>query len=222
MRHIAAPCSATAAISCRPAILDRPPPASRLLGGRACGVHPGRCRPGRSPVLRDLDLSIGAAAPRRGHGAEDRTITLEPTVWRWTRAGEPAPLAEVSLSVTLGAGWGEVGAGIRYRAPDASHRSAAPAGATDRHPMPVRRRALVVAVPKNRREMRQALPPERRAVVLEPGRISPRLRLAARDVAPPCPCPRPPATSQAGRQLRGIVPAVPHKPKGCAGGRTSG
>lgn len=151
---------------------------------------------------RLVHRSSRAEAWPRSRGPDDHAGTNRVALdarRRARAAGRGEPFRDARRRV------GRVGAGIRYRAPDASHRSAAPAGATDRHPMPVRRRALVVAVPKNRREMRQALPPERRAVVLEPGRISPRLRLAARDVAPPCPCPRPPATSQAGRQLRGIV-----------------
>lgn len=55
-----------------------------------------------TPIMRAIRQSGLSDVPA------DRTVTLGPFVRRWTREGDTAPLAELSIIVTLGACWGEV------------------------------------------------------------------------------------------------------------------
>ena len=54
-----------------------------------------------APVMRALRRHGMAGVP------EGQTVTLAPPAWRWTRAGEAEPWAEVRISLTLGPDWGE-------------------------------------------------------------------------------------------------------------------
>ncbi len=178
------------------------------MGGYGSG------RPGRLPTIEGtaslvLDVTrLMAAVTRalRRHGMtgipEQRTVTLEPFAWRWTRAGEAEPWAELSIGLTLGPDWGE--AVLRY---DIEHLTcptgpAARDGAPGRDAMPVRGRAMVVGLPGELPPLRQALPAQWRAAVPEPGRLAVRLRLATRHLGRSRARPHPPAASQARQRLR--------------------
>ena len=143
------------------------------MGGFGSG-RPG----GRSTVegCRSLVLDInrimrpGADALRGRELARDAEVRLGPRRLRWTRQGEAEPWAEVEVSLTVHRE--HAAAALRFAIEPWSDRAGPRAQRVGhrQHAMPVRRAALVVAVPVQRQALRQAPPPERRRAVPEPGR----------------------------------------------------
>ena len=113
----------------------------------------------------------------RSDDAETRTYSLG---FSWSWRAEPAPWAEVTVSLALHRDEGT--ATLRF---DVDHRSLrtgpqSAARADRKHCMQIWRAALVVALPGNRPALRQAVLAQRRHAVPEPrsGSVPPRLCVA--------------------------------------------
>jgi hypothetical protein len=152
-------------------------------------------------------------APRQ-HGMagipEHRTVTLAPFAWRWTRAGEAEPWAELNIALTLGSDWGE--AVLSY---DIDHLTC-PAG-------PQRQRVRLMTSPCRLGECAGG-GSARQAPAAAPsstcpmagggscaGRLPAGLCLATRHLDRSRAWPRPPAVSQTGQRLLCLPPGDPRQ-----------
>ncbi len=158
-----------------------------------------------APVPRALCRQGMAGIPAQ------RTITLAPFAWRWTRAGEAEPWAELHIDLTLGLDWGE--AVLSYDIDHLTYPTGPPArnSAPGHDALPVRRRPLVVDLSGKWAPLRQALPAQWRPTVPEPGCLPARVCFATRHLDGSRARPRPPAASQAGQRLSGLPRSNPEQ-----------